>query len=918
MRLRIPGRARHVACVFAGAAALALASSPHLAPGADRSAALAHALEARGLVAAAEDVGWIDRPSALLGGSVRAVVRASATAGEASDLYLVVTRLSPEGVLLAVGDVYNLTETSGADESRPLLRDGLIAYISRPALAEAAPTVHLVDLAGQPAVGADWTKLERAQNAVTNLQQVGQLKGVERRTFAVEMPEPAAGAEPKGAAEAAPDKDTAAPRESKGFERDVVIELGESALIVRSAGRVAPIALRGKTALPPWMRQESSEVAKPSNLIQWGVDRVRAVPWIGDDRVQTIKAVAFTALDFVLRNKESVTGDTGEAGIAKDLGKSELDPPMRAMPVDPEIGWPPAPLEPWVIPALPGEGQWNPQDKDPFVRVNEGLPPAFLTTFVRSDRERKATRVYIALWDPRQVELHMMAGTVEPKGATGEAGPGLIPRTPEVLRRVVAASNAGFQAMHGEFGMMADGRVYLPPKPYAATVAVLRDGSTAFGSWPADTSIPESILSYRQNMTVIVQDEKWNPYKRTWWGGTPPGWADKTHTVRTGICLTKERFVGYFYGADVSPEALAQAMIQTRCAYGIALDMNSGHSGLEFYKIAPKEELEPLGRVPQGDWEAEGEVPGLDGWNFRARRLIRGMGLMHFPRYIKREGRDYFYMTLRHVLPGPALSPVIQPPRAGEGEWRLKGLPQHGFPYALALSELRPEATLPALEVRVLKIDPRTVSAAAGSAKAPVVAMIDAGPQKSGAEALHLWHSANAFSIAATPPVPEAVRVASGLTGAQTATSAIGVNDEDGMLVYVEVKASQGPRPAPPAPPGSASPSASAASPEPDRGTAEGARHLDALLKKLGCSTRMLLQGALPVALGGDTDLAGAAMHPPSGPNVVRLVRAEAAGAKRIFEDTPIVPFQTWYALQAQRIRYFKKAETAPAAGDNN
>ena len=79
----------------------------------------------------------------------------------------------------------------------------------------------------------------------------------------------------------------------------------------------------------------------------------------------------------------------------------------------------------------------------------------------------------------------------------------------------------------------------------------------------------------------------------------------------------------------------------------------------------------------------------------------------------------------------------------------------------------------------------------------------------------------------------------------------------------------------------------------------------------------MLLQQPLPIALGGDTDLAGAAMHPPAGPHVVRLLRAEAAGGRRIFEDTPIVPFQTWYALQAQRIRYFKKAE-APASSDEN
>ena len=80
----------------------------------------------------------------------------------------------------------------------------------------------------------------------------------------------------------------------------------------------------------------------------------------------------------------------------------------------------------------------------------------------------------------------MMAGTVEPIGRHGRGGPGLIPRTPEVIGRVVAGMNGGFQALHGEFGMMGDGVVYLPPKPYAATVAVLRDGSTGFGEWPAD------------------------------------------------------------------------------------------------------------------------------------------------------------------------------------------------------------------------------------------------------------------------------------------------------------------------------------------------------------------------------------------------------------------------------------------------
>ncbi len=702
---------------------------------------------------------------------------------------------------------------------------------------------------------------------------------MQKRTFAVDPDESAK----KGDAPSPTAADT------------VTVDLDGATLVIHAGARAATVALDTPGApVPPWLRTETPELARPGNVATWAVDRVRNV--VGDDAMQVVKAVAFTALDFVLRNKESVTGDTGAEDIAKDLGKTELDPPVRAIPSDPEIGWPPPPLEPWVIPALPGEGQWNGLDRDPFVRKNESLPPAFLTTFIRTDRDRKATRTYVALWDPRQIELHMMAGTVEPKGATGEAGPGFIPRTPEVLKRVVAASNAGFQALHGEFrDDVADG-VVLPPAQ-----ALRGHGRRAARRVHRVRLVAAGDHHPRDDPLVPPEHDGHGAGREVQPPSSAPGGAalprragpTKTHTVRTGICLTKEHFVAYFYGADLSPDALSQAMISTRCAFGLALDMNAGHSGLEFYEIAPAAELEPLKQALQTDWQHEGEVPGLDGWKFRARRLIRGMGLMHFPRYIKREGRDFFYMTLRHVLPGPALVPVIQKaPLAGEGEWRLKGLPQHGFPYALALTELRADATRPDAKVRVLQIDPRTVLAepAGKPGAGKTVAVVDAGDKPAG-DAPSLWHSADAFSIAPSPPVPEAVRLASGEGPGKAAAAAVGVTDEGGMLFYVEVLGQPSPG---------------------------DAKVIDQLLKKLGCSTRLSLAQPLPIAMGGDSDLGGTAIRPPSGGGAVRLARAEAAGAKRIFEDTPVVPYETWYPLQQKRIRYFKKPAEAAAADENN
>ena len=362
------------------------------------------------------------------------------------------------------------------------------------------------------------------------------------------------------------------------------------------------------------MRVIPDEKARPGNVVTWAVDRVRAMPSFGDDRMQWVKAVAFTALD---KWHASFSHGTTAQDVQDELGLPTT-PAEAPTFIDPDIGWPPAPIKGPISPALPGEGQWIPLDKDPFITPTlAGTAPAFVTSFVRPDVHRQDVRVYVTLWDPRQIALHMEAGTMEPVSATGEHGPGTIPRTPEVMKHVVAAFNGGFQAQHGEYGMLANGIEYLPPKPYAATVAELRDGSNAFGTWPDSAVVPDDVISFRQNLTALVQYDKFNPWGRTWWGGTPPGWPDKIHSARSAICLTKEGFVGYFYSASVSAEDLAHGMLDARCNFGIHLDMNPGHAGFEFYNVAPEGGLAALGRPMQNDWEAEGKVPGMTGWVFR-------------------------------------------------------------------------------------------------------------------------------------------------------------------------------------------------------------------------------------------------------------------------------------------------------------
>lgn len=817
----------------------------------NRDAALAKELKERGLGVDVEGIAWLEQPPyaayRTVAGAVPVVVRATPGPDEPHDIYLVFARLTREGVLLSVGGAYNLSQTSAVDELRPVGRGSRFAFAAQSAFEEAPSVVHQFDLAGSRTAPAGWTRVQRVQAAVSRLQKTGRLDGLRHVRYKVEP----------------------APAKLDVAFRDDLLEIAADGQMARIGGAEA-------AKLPSWLSDEKIIEARPGKLVNWAVDRVRTE--IGDEAMQYIKAVAFTAKDFVESNQESVTGDTGAEEILADLGDESLAPPERDIPVDPDIGFPPKPLVPFVTPVLDGEGEWRAKDHDPFIHQLPGLPPTFVTTFIRGDVRRKATRVYVALWDPRLVQLNMMPGTSEPKSATGATGPGLIPREPKVLKKVAAAMNAGFQALHGEYGMMGDGVVYLPPKPYAATVAVVGDGSTAFGSWPNDPTIPSDVVSFRQNMTVMVEDEKFNPYGRNWWGGTPPGWEDKTHTVRTGICQTKEGFVGYFYGADLSPAALAQAMIQTRCVYGVALDMNAGHSGLEFYRVAPKDTMQPIDRPLRFNLERTGHVAGIEGWDFRARRFIVGMGLMNFPRYIEREARDFFYLTLRDVLPGEPL-PAQGQQNEGDGAWKVKGLPQHGFPYALATTH----ASLPSgARVTVLKIDPRMLTLDSKTAMkeeggAAVVAAIS--PPEPAEGELSVWFTADAFSIAAEPLVTPAARIASGPAPRGSLAAALGVQDEEGMLVYVEV---EGDAQAP-------------------------AKELLGLLTALDCSQSLGLAQRLPMALGGDTNLQEQAVRLPESASRTTLLRKPGPGTRRIFRDTPIVPLKEWHPLQAQRIRYFKK-----------
>jgi hypothetical protein len=210
-------------------------------------------------------------------------------------------------------------------------------------------------------------------------------------------------------------------------------------------------------------------------------------------------------------------------------------------------------------------------------------------------------------------------------------------------------------------------------------------------------------------------------------------------------------------------------------------------------------------------------------------------------------------------------------------------LPQHGYPYVLALSEIELQG---GTRARVLKLDPRLVTVdeklalGGGEGASPVVVAV---PPVIDVSESSLWFSESAFHVGTAAHAPRSLRLASGRQSGPRVmgSAAIAVQADEGMLVYVEVVRVAGAMPI----------IAAAALREP--------------LERLGCGDAIVLDKPWAIALGGDGDLAGKPMRAHE--SSVRLMRKQGAGARSIFDATPIVPIAHWFPLQAKRVRYFKK-----------
>lgn len=490
----------------------------------------------------------------------RLLFLASPSPRDPKDVHRALVRVTWSGKPIAVRSVRNLTNTPKADDV------GLVGNGSRFAFTTVAfdriQSISVLEPAGIRASDRPQGIWDRVMLAISSWQETGSLAGVGRADITLKVP----------ARRAAVALD--------GQQLSVSITGSEERLVYDLESR--KLTQLGST--PGYEARAQPQIHREKPALFWAVDTVRAE--VGPAPIAWLENQVFGARDAVRQLSYRLLSSSSPEAQLKE--SAQVAPPVLDTSKLGSETWPPA-----AIPSLwkeprEGEGQWVPI-RHPFLRKLEGtepgsqVPPYFYQTFIRPDPKRPYSEVLLIAMDMRQLELRMQAGFEDPQPTAGPPGDGRLPTDPAIYKRVVATFNGAFKTTHGEYGMMVDRRVLLPPVPGGATVVVDDEGSTGLGSWPRTTDIPKNLVAFRQNLDPLIEDGIPNPTGRYIWGWQLQGQSVMTH--RTALCVTPTGHLYYAFGEEVDGPTLGRALKQAGCAYGIHLDMNPGHCGFVFTEV---------------------------------------------------------------------------------------------------------------------------------------------------------------------------------------------------------------------------------------------------------------------------------------------------------------------------------------------
>lgn len=280
---------------------------------------------------------------------------------------------------------------------------------------------------------------------------------------------------------------------------------------------------------------------------------------------------------------------------------------------------PPAPFEPPVASvATEVDGKWIP------MADASGQAPAMWKTLVHPDAKRSFAAVAIVAIERKLIDLHLVAGKVEPSSAAVpmDRRPALVPESDQA--ELVAAFNGGFKAQHGHWGMMLDGETYVAARDVGCTIALMKDGSLRIGTWKDVLQPAEGDMRwYRQTPPCLVENGEIHKaleseYAKGW--GAAVGGETVIRRSALGLDATG-RYLYFGLGDALTAQSLARAMKAAGSVSAAQLDVNYAYPRFLVYE-------RPNGETPKAK---SAIIPDI---KFRLAEYVGEPAL-----------RDFFYLT---------------------------------------------------------------------------------------------------------------------------------------------------------------------------------------------------------------------------------------------------------------------------------
>jgi hypothetical protein len=175
--------------------------------------------------------------------------------------------------------------------------------------------------------------------------------------------------------------------------------------------------------------------------------------------------------------------------------------------------------------------------------------------------------------DPRLLRAQLYSGSGIPGGGPYSH---TAPITPTASRALDAAFNAGFRTQDSNGGYYTDRKMVAPLRPGAASFVVYRDGSATVGAWGSQVAMSSSVVSVRQNLKLIVNNEKPAPgliaNDNAQWGATLGGGF---YVWRSGIGVTRSGALVYVGGPSLAITSLANLLVDAGAVRAMELDINT-------------------------------------------------------------------------------------------------------------------------------------------------------------------------------------------------------------------------------------------------------------------------------------------------------------------------------------------------------